>query len=216
MVDRGDEHLERLIGREARRGHVIDDRLEERHEIGAGLVGVHCRDALARGGVHDRRVELLVVRFELEEQAEHLVMHAVRIGAGPVNFVYDDDRRAAERERFAQHEARLRHGAIEGVDHEQHAVHHAEDALHFAAEIGVTRGVDDIDLHAVPAHRRVLGEDRDATLALERVRVHHAFFDDLILAERPGLPEHFVHEGGFAVIDVSDDGDITDIHSHSI
>ena len=65
----------------------------------------------------------------------------------------------------------------------------------------------------VPAHGRVLGEDRDAPLALERVGVHHALGDDLVFAERAGLAEHLVDEGRLAVIDVRDDGDVADFHS---
>ena len=73
--------------------------------------------------------------------------------------------------------------------------------------------VDDVDLRAVPAHGGVLGEDRDAPLALERVGVHHALLHDLIVAERAGLPEHLVDERRLAVIDVGDDGDVANLHS---
>ena len=34
--------------------------------------------------------------------------------------------------------------------------------------------------------------------------------DDLIVAKRAGLAEHLVHQRGLAVIDVGDDGDVTD------
>ena len=61
----------------------------------------------------------------------------------------------------------------------------------------------------LPADGGVLGEDGDAPLALERVGVHHALFDLLVVAERPGLAEHLVHQGGLAVVDVRDDGDVT-------
>ena len=81
-------------------------------------------------------------------------MHAQRIGARPVDLVDDDDRRAAERERLAQHEARLRHRPVERVDDEQHAIDHAQDALDLAAEIGVARRVDDVDLGVRSSGRR--------------------------------------------------------------
>jgi hypothetical protein len=73
--------------------------------------------------------------------------------------------------------------------------------------------VDDVDLRPAPAHRRVLREDRDPPLALERVGVHHPLLDDLVLAERAGLPEHLVDESGLAVVDVGDDGDVANLHS---
>ena len=119
-------------------------------------------------------------------------------------------------ERLAEHESRLRHGSVEGIDHEQHAVHHAQNALDLAAEIGMAGGVHDVDLGVLPADGRVLREDRNAPLALERIGVHHPFGDDLIFPERAGLPKHLVDEGSLPVIDVCDDGDITNLHSPEI
>ena len=170
------------------------------------------RHALACRRVDDRRVELRVVGLELDEQVEHLVVHAHRVGAGPVDLVDDDDRRPAELERLAEHEARLRHRPVERVDDEQHAVDHAQDALDLAAEVGVARRVDDVDLRALPADGGVLGEDRDAPLALQRVGIHHALLHDLVLAKGAGLAEHLVDERRLAVIDVRDDGDVPDLH----
>ena len=54
----------------------------------------------------------------------------------------------------------------------------------------------------------VLGQDRDAALALEVVVVHGALGDALVGAERAALAEHRVDEGGLAVVDVGDDGDV--------
>ena len=44
----------------------------------------------------------------------------------------------------------------------------------------------------------------------EVVGVHDAFGDGLVGAEGTGLTQHGVDEGGFAVVDVRDDGDIAD------
>ena len=204
------------VGVARRRRHALEDRVEQRREIDRRDVQVLRGDAFARRRVDDGRVELRLVGLELDEQIEHLVVHAHRIGAGPVDLVDDDDRRAAELERLAQHEARLRHRSVEGVDDEQHAVDHAEDALDLAAEVGVARRVDDVDLGVLPADRGVLREDGDPALTLERVGVHHALGDDLIVAEGAGLPEHLVDEGRLPVIDVGDDGDVTNLHSLEI
>jgi hypothetical protein len=75
----------------------------------------------------------------------------------------------------------------------------------------VARRVDDVELDVAVAHRRVLGEDRDALLALEVHRVHHALVDVLVGPERAGLPEHRVDERGLAMVDVGDDGDVADV-----
>jgi hypothetical protein len=51
---------------------------------------------------------------------------------------------------LADHELGLRHRALGGVDQHDGAVHHRQDTLDLAAEVGVARGVDDVD--AVPFH----------------------------------------------------------------
>src|SRR6185312_8409295 len=95
------------------------------------------------------------------------------------------------------------------VDEQEHRIDHSQHALDLAAEVGVAGRVDDVDAHAVPRDRRVLGEDRDATLALERIRVERALLHDLTAAERAGLLEESVDERGLAVVDVGYDGDVS-------
>ena len=57
----------------------------------------------------------------------------------------------AELQRAAQHEARLRHGAFGGVHEQDNAVDHFEHALDLAAEVGVARRIDDVDLDTLVA-----------------------------------------------------------------
>ena len=59
--------------------------------------------------------------------------------------------------------------------------------------------------------RRLLGEDRDALLALEVAGIHDPVDDDLVRAEHAGLAEHRVDERGLAVVDVGDDGDVAQV-----
>ena len=63
------------------------------------------------------------------------------------------------------------------------------------------------------ADGRVLGEDRDALLALEVAGVEHALGHVLVRAEGAGLPEQRVDERRLAVVDVRDDGDVADIRA---
>ena len=58
---------------------------------------------------------------------------------------------------------------------------------------------------------RLLGQDRDALLALQVARIHHPVDEGLVGAERAGLAEHRVHERGLAVVDVGDDGDVAQV-----
>ena len=94
-----------------------------------------------------------------------------------------------------------------------HAVHHLEGALDLAAEVGVTGRVHDIDARAVIEDGGVLRHDGDALLALEVDRVHHPLGDRLMLTEDAALPEHRIHQGGLAVVDVGDDRQVADVVS---
>ena len=66
----------------------------------------------------------------------------------------------------------------------------------------MTRGVDDVDAVVPPADRGVLGEDRDAALAFDRIRVHHPVDQRLARIEGAGLAQQLVDERGLAVIDI--------------
>ena len=114
-------------------------------------------------------------------------------------------------ERLAEHVAGLRQRAFAGVDEQHDAIDDLEGALHFAAEIAVAGGVDDVDLDAVITHAGDLGEDGDAALALQVVGIHDAVDVLLVGAEDAALIEHGVDERGLAMIDVGDDGDVANI-----
>ena len=64
----------------------------------------------------------------------------------------------------------------------------------------------------LPDDRGRLGQDGDAALFFEIVRIHHAFGDALVLAEGAGLLEQAVDERGLAMVDVGDDGDVAQLH----
>ena len=109
-----------------------------------------------------------------------------------------------------KNEPGLRLRTVVRVDHEQNAVDHLHDALDFAAEIGVAGSIDDVDAIAVPLEGGVLGANGDSLFALEIHRIHHAFLDLLVGAEGAGLAQQLIDQRGLAVIDVRNDGDVTD------
>ena len=178
----------------------------------AGLV-VQRGDAGLGVAVDDRELDLVLVGVEVEEQLIHLVDDLRHARVGAVDLVDHEDHRQLRLERLAQHEARLRQRPLGGVDEQQHAVDHRQPALDLATEVGVAGGVDDVELDVPVAQGGVLGEDRDALLALEIHRVEHPGSDVLTHAERAGLPQHRVHERGLAVVDVGDDRDVADVIS---
>ncbi len=135
----------------------------------------------------------------------------MRIDVGAVDFVDDDHGAQSALQGFAQYKTCLRHRAFAAVDDENGAVDHTENALYFAAEVGVSGGVDDVDQMPFVAHGCVLGENGDAALALQVVGVHDAVDDFLVFAEDARLTQEAVDECGFAVVDVGDDGHVADM-----
>ncbi len=212
----GDEHLERAVrvpGRGRERAH---DGLEDRPEVGERLAQLRCALAVAGDGVDHGELDLVLVGAEVDEKVVDLVEDLLRAGVLAVDLVDDHDGLQPERERLREHEPGLRERPLGRVHEEHHAVDHAERPLHLAAEIGVAGRVHDVDLDLLAgvgdvADGRVLGHDGDPLLALEVHRVHDPLGDVLVVAEGAGLPEERVDEGGLAVVDVGDDGDVAEL-----
>ena len=166
--------------------HVLEDQVEQRlHAVVVRAFQRGRHPALLGRAVEDREIELLVGGVERGEQVEHLVDHLHRARVGAIDLVDDDDGLEAHAQRLRHHELGLRQRAFGGIDQHQRAVHHVEDALDLAAEIGVARRVDDVDAGVLPDDRGRLGEDGDAALALEVVGIHRAFDLPLVLAVTP-------------------------------
>ena len=217
VVEIGNEHLKMLVGIGGGRRNLLDDGLVEGGHAGvAGLV-IEMALPLLGGeaelgrGVDGGEIELGVGGVKLEEELEDHVEDLVRAGVVAVDLVDDNDGLRADFERLAEHELGLRLRTVEGIDDEHDAVDHLENALHFAAEIGVAGSVDDVDVVILVLERGVLGLDRDAFFALEVHRVHDALDHGLVGAERAGLAQELVDQRGFAMVNVGDDGDVANL-----
>ena len=212
VVEVVDQHLQRRVLLLGRRRDVGQDGVEEGLQAvglegaGDGVGGA----SLAGDGVDDREVDLVLVGAQIDVERVHEVEDLLRPGVLPIDLVDHEHRGQPQRQGLGEHEAGLGQGPFGGVHEQEHAVHQAERPLHLAAEVGVARRVDDVDLDAAPGDRGVLGEDGDALLALQVVRVHHPLDQGLVGAEHTGLAEHVVHERGLAVVDVGDDGHVAD------
>ena len=194
-----------------RRGHVLEDGAEQRLDVDALDAGLLAHPARLGVGVEDGEADLVLVGVEVEEELLHLVHHLGDAGVGPVDLVDHQHDGQAGLEGLAQDEAGLGERALGGVDQEQDAVDHVQATLDLAPEVGVARGVDDVELHAFPAHGRVLGQDGDALLALEVARVHDPVGELLVGPECAGLAEERVDQGRLAVVDVGHDGHVSDV-----
>ena len=190
---------------------VLEQGLEERLEIRGQRIRLQPGLPGSRVRIDDRKLDLALVGVQVEEERVDLVDDLGDTCVRPVDLVHDEDRREPGLERLAEHEAGLRERPLARIDEEEDAVHHRQPALDLASEVRVARRVDDVDLHAPVAHGRVLGQDRDALLALEVHGVEDALGHVLVLPEGAGLPEHRVDERRLPVVDVGDDGDVADV-----
>ena len=73
----------------------------------------------------------------------------------------------------------------------------------------MARGVHDVDLGVAVLDGGVLSQNGDAAFTLQIVGVHNALHRLLILAVDAALLEHLVYQRGLAVVDVGDDGHIS-------
>ena len=154
----------------------------------------------------------MLVGAEVDEQLVDVVERPRPARASrAIDLVDRDDHRQPARHRLLQDVAGLRQRALGGVHEEQHRVDHQQRPLDLAAEVGVAGRVDDVEADVAVVDRRLLGEDRDALLALEVARIEDPVDDGLVGAEGAGLAEHRVDERGLAVVDVGDDGDIAEV-----
>ena len=213
VVEIGNEHLEVIHVGLFRGGDVLRDRLVEGLHRGALLVDLVLGKAGLGARVDDGEIELLVRGMKLQEELKDHVEDLVGISVVAVDLVDNNDRLEAVLQRLLEHKFGLGLGAAEGIHHKEHSVHHLHDAFHLAAEVGVTRGVDNVDVVVVPLEGGVLGLDGDSLLTLQIHGIHDTDLRGLRLigAESARLFQKLVDEGGLPVVDVGDDGDITNV-----
>ena len=210
VVDGGHQQLQGAIFIALGGIDIPDDGLEQRGQVGAHLVGAVGSGALTAGAEDGGGIELLVGGVQIQQQLQNLIHNLVDTGVGLIHLVDGHDDLVAQLQGLLQHEPGLGHGAFGSIHQQDDAVDHLQNALHLAAEIGVARGIDDVDFIVFIANGGVLGKNGDAALPLQVAGVHHALHRCLIFPVDAALLQHFVHQGGLAVVNVGNDGNISD------
>ncbi len=144
-----------------------------------------------------------------------LLAHPVRLRGREVDLVEDGNHLVIVVERLIDVGERLRLDALGSVDDEERALAGGEAAVDFIGEVDVARGVDQVQLvklavlgPIVEPHRLRL--DGDAALALDVHGIEHLLLH-LARGESTAKLNQPVGEGRFAVVDVSDDGEVSDM-----
>ena len=167
------------------------------------------------GAVQERGVfQLFLAGIQIHEQLQHLVCDLVQACVRTVDLVDHNDDLQVHFQCLGEHKACLRHRALSRIYQQQCAVYHAENTFYLAAEVRMSRCINDIDLGVAVAYRGVLCQNGDTTLTLQIVGVHDTVCHSLIFPEYAALLQHLVNQRGLAVVNVGDNGDISQIFSY--
>ena len=199
VVPAVDQHrFQRRVAIPLGRGNLRDDRFQ------------YVVDADARLGAGEHRFGCV--------EADHLLdlrLHLFRFGRRQVDLVDDRHDFMIMLDRLIDIGERLRLHALGGIHHQQRAFASGEAARHFIGEVDMARRVHQVELVGAPIlgdivepHRLRL--DGDAALFLdvhiiEDLRAHFA------VGEATGALDQPIGQGRFAMVDMRDDREVTDL-----
>ena len=211
-IQQGCYHRERRILVHGRGRHMAQQQLEQRCKITAARRRIVAGPAIPANRVEIGKVQLIFVGLERSEQIKDLVQHFVRAGITTVDLVDHHDGPQTQGQRLAGNELRLWHGTLGGVDQQDDAIDHFQDAFDLAAEICMARRINDIDPGVLPFDGGALGQNGNAALAFQIIGVHGPLGNLLIGPERSQLPEQGINQGSLTVVNVGNDSNIAKRH----
>ena len=99
-----------------------------------------------------------------------------------VNLVDYHDGQQAFLQCFAQYESCLRLRAFIGIHHQNHAVHHLHHTLYLGTEVGVPRGVYNVDGIVIPVNGGIFCLNGNTFFTLQIHGVHGALLHLLVFS----------------------------------
>ena len=152
---------------------ILDDGIHQVCQVARRLAPVGAHPPLLGGAVQRLEIQLLIRRVEVAHQVKDLFLHLVRTAVQFVHFVDNDNRFETDLQCLLQYETGLRHGALKSVNKQQNTVRHVQHALYLAAEICVSRSVDDVDFGTFVVNGDILRQNRNTALALQIIVVQN-------------------------------------------
>ena len=159
-------------------------------------------------GIEDRDLKHLLVGTQLKKKVIDLVEDLGRTSIRPVDLVDYDYHRKILRKSLLENESCLWQRPLGCIAKEDYAVDHAQAALDLTTKVGMPRRVDYVDLHTLPVNRTVLCTDSYATLPLDCTGIHDPVLVH-VLADKAALMEQSIDKRSLAMVDMSDDGDVS-------
>ena len=216
VFNRGDQEGKRCIRITLRRGDIFHNQVEQRrNRVARILFQIAHSPSFAAGSEQNREIQLFIRRVQSGEQIENFVVDFHRAGIRTVNLIDDDNGFQADFQSLPDDEFCLGKRAFRRVNQNNGAVHHVQNTFDFAAEIGVSRRVNNIETGTLPFDRRTFCQNCYPSFAFQIIGVHGAFGDNLIVAERAALTKHGIDQSSFAVVDVGNNGNVSSLHVFS-
>ena len=192
-------------------GNFLDNGIQQRRHIHRVVFGSIARVPIHSRSKHNGKIKLLIAGFKLNHQVEHFVNHFVRTCTRAVNFVDHNHDAQPQRKSMLKHETRLRHGAFKRVNNKQRAISHVQHALHFTAEIGMARRIDNINLHIAVIDSDIFRKNGNAAFTFLVVAIKNPFFYLLICTKCSHCVQQAVDKCCFPVVYVRNNCHITDV-----
>ena len=168
---------------------------------------IHCKSSLGRSVDHGK-IEDTVRGIETIEQAEDLIHRPIATRRRLVDFIDHHQDGETRCQGLLDHEESLRHRTFLGINQEHRAVRHAQHPLHLTAKVGMTGGVDDIDLIVPVDVRSVFRGDGDTALTLKIHGIHEPLRHLLIVTKHTALSEQLIDKRCFPMVNMGDNSDI--------
>ncbi len=213
VVNGGHQHLGGSLRVTLRCRNVVQNCIEERLHIHIRIFHLVLGKAGLGGSEQEGAVQLLIGSIEIHHELQHLIHNLFGSGLGLVDLIDDHENRQTQVQGTLQHETCLGHRTLEGIYQKNRTVYHLQNTLYLTAEIRMARGIYDIDLDALVAHCSVLGQNGNASLPLNGVGVHDTDPHLLIVTESAGLLQKLIHQSGLAMVNVGNDGYVTNVFS---
>ena len=217
VVDVANQQLQTCVNFAHGCGDFRQNCIQKRLHVGGFFAQAFACPTLLCRCVDGFEIKLFVRCAQFNEKFHYLLLQFFFHKLALVYFVNNNKHLFAKAKRLFQHVPCLWHATFNGINKKQHAVYHGQNAFHFPTEIGVAGGVDNVDFGALVVHGCVFCKNGNSPFTFDVVTVHHTVLNNFVCAENAVLLEQLVNHGGFAVVYVGNNCNVSDVLSlHSI
>ena len=170
-------------------------------------------NAVSGRAVNQREIQLVIICFQFDEEVQNFAFHVRNTLVRTVDLIDDNDRFQLMFQCLSENVLGLGHRAFMGVYQKEHAVYHVQDTFHFAAEVSMPWGINDVDFDTIVHNGSVLCQNGNASFPFQRVGVHDTFCHFLVVPENMTLFQHGIDKSRLAMVDMGDNGNVADIFS---